>query len=265
MLLKLVKDLEGKSDEARLRIIRSRLEAWRVPYQLHRYQTGTNLFVKAKTDSFVGIGSHYDVVPGSPGANDNASAIAVALELVRRTRNYSGNHLGLQFFFFDEEENGLKGSGAYLEEHGYRGMKGLFNLEMVGMGDRLAFWPLDAQSEGALLEALERQCGRMQIPTGRYDEILTRTADHVSFRRAGLTEAFTITCISGKDVAVAQHYYRAQEFDVDAQTLHEILAEAPLFQHYHRSTDTSEHLRETALQMTANALWETYLALDQRG
>ena len=132
------------------------------------------------------------------------------------------------------------------------------------MGDRLALWPLDPQSEGTLLEALERQCERMQISTGRYDEILTRSADHVSFQRAGLVEAFTITCVSEQDVAVARHYYRAQEFDVDAQTLREILAEAPLFQHYHRSTDVSEHLRENALRMTADALWETYLTL-QRG
>jgi hypothetical protein len=29
------------------------------------------------------VGAHYDTVPGSPGANDNASAVAVLLELAR--------------------------------------------------------------------------------------------------------------------------------------------------------------------------------------
>src|SRR5215203_736977 len=32
---------------------------------------------------FVLIGAHYDAVPGSPGADDNASALAVLLELAR--------------------------------------------------------------------------------------------------------------------------------------------------------------------------------------
>ena len=30
------------------------------------------------------VGAHYDTVPGTPGADDNASAVAVMLELARR-------------------------------------------------------------------------------------------------------------------------------------------------------------------------------------
>jgi acetylornithine deacetylase/succinyl-diaminopimelate desuccinylase-like protein len=33
------------------------------------------------------VGAHYDTVPGTPGADDNASAVAVMLELARQTRN----------------------------------------------------------------------------------------------------------------------------------------------------------------------------------
>ncbi|MES2731337.1 MAG: M28 family peptidase [Bacteroidota bacterium] len=263
-MLRLVKQLEGKSPAQRLEIIRQTLDGWQVPYQLQKYKTGVNLFVKAETRHFVGIGSHYDVVAGSPGANDNASAIAVALDVVRRMQSYPIQHLSVQFFFFDEEENGLKGSQAYLEKFGCQGMKGLFNLELVGMGNQLALWPLHAHSEGCLLETLERQCVQMQICTRRFDKIITHMADHVSFRNAGLADAFTLTCLSNEDVQVAQHYYKALEFDVDSQTLREILSEAPLFRHYHQATDVSDHLQESALQMTADVLWHTYLTLDKQ-
>ena len=33
------------------------------------------------------VGAHYDTVPGTPGADDNASAVAVMLELARRLRH----------------------------------------------------------------------------------------------------------------------------------------------------------------------------------
>jgi Zn-dependent M28 family amino/carboxypeptidase len=262
-MLHLVQELEGKPDERRLQIIQKKLAEWQVPYHLQHYRTGSNLIVKATTDHFIGIGSHYDAVPLCPGANDNASAIAVTLELIKRAKGHPMENISLQFFFFDEEEYGLKGSRAYVEEFGCRGMQGLFNLELVGMGNQLALWPLTSQSKGILLETLESECQRIQVSTGRYDQILMHTADHVNFRKAGLTDAFTLTCISDKDVEVAYHYQNAQEFSVDTQTLREILAGAPLFQHYHQPTDTSEHLQESALQMTADVLWNSFLALEK--
>lgn len=40
--------------------------------------------VGADTSSFVLVGAHYDAVPVTPGADDNASGVAAALELARR-------------------------------------------------------------------------------------------------------------------------------------------------------------------------------------
>ena len=41
---------------------------------------------------------------GSPGANDNASAVSVTLDILRRARVERLNHIGIRGFFFDEEE-----------------------------------------------------------------------------------------------------------------------------------------------------------------
>jgi len=47
--------------------------------------------VPATTDasSYYVVGAHYDTIPGTPGADDNASAVAVMLELAGRLRQPS--------------------------------------------------------------------------------------------------------------------------------------------------------------------------------
>ena len=65
-----------------------------------------------KPDCFL-IGSHYDTVPFSPGANDNLSAVAISLELARL---FSLEHTkpNICFAFFTLEE-GHPGYFAYLQ------------------------------------------------------------------------------------------------------------------------------------------------------
>jgi len=54
-------------------------------------------------DRIVIIGAHYDSVYRSPGANDNASAVAAALALARRFADEKNNRT-LRFVFFANEE-----------------------------------------------------------------------------------------------------------------------------------------------------------------
>ncbi len=262
-LLEIVRSLEGKSAYKRSEIIEQTLMRWGIAYEIHPYATGRNILVPSGMPQWVGISSHFDTVAHSPGANDNASSIAVCLDLIRRNHIKPSRKMGIGFFFFDEEERHLRGSQAYVDQLGIHGMIGLINLEMVGQGDRLALWSLNEKNNGRVLKALESTANIENIFTRRFDRIVANTADHASFRKAGLADAFTVTCISEKDIEIAWHYYKAQEFDVDKATLREIISQAPLFQHYHQPTDTSEHLSEESLQMTAHVLWRTLQALDK--
>jgi Zn-dependent M28 family amino/carboxypeptidase len=49
------------------------------------------------------IGAHYDGVPGSPGADDNASGVAVLIELARHFHANPGKR-SIQLIAFDLEE-----------------------------------------------------------------------------------------------------------------------------------------------------------------
>jgi Zn-dependent M28 family amino/carboxypeptidase len=82
------------------------------------------------------VGAHYDGVPGSPGADDNGSALAVLLELAR-TFAQAPPPRPLRLVAFDLEEQDLVGSRAYAAEiHARREpLHLMLSLEMLGYRD----------------------------------------------------------------------------------------------------------------------------------
>lgn len=259
--LDLIKLLDNKPNKERLNIILGQLKDLAVDCSLQAYATGTNLFVDLGTGSKkIGVSSHFDRVHHSAGANDNGSAIAVCLDIIKKFKAAPLINTGIRVFFFDEEETGLKGSAAYINQYGIGDMTGLLNMEMVGMGDKIALWPVGPGTVGRLLNTFESVSKQMHIETKRFDQIVTNTADHLTFQVAGLEDAFTITSISDRDVEAATHYFKAQEFDVTQETLRIILSKAPLFEHYHQPTDTFEKLNEGSIEMVSGLIWKTIIA-----
>src|SRR5690606_5738147 len=83
--------------------------------ELHGYSdTGTNVYAALPatipTEQTVVIGAHFDTVPGSPGANDNATGVAMVLALGRWLQDLPCRELHVILVLFDEEEIGLVGS-----------------------------------------------------------------------------------------------------------------------------------------------------------
>ena len=79
------------------------------------------------------VAAHYDTVPGSPGADDNASALAVLLEAARRLRSVPLSR-EVRFIAFSLEEEDLLGSLAYVSSLRKDGQEigGAIVLECVG-------------------------------------------------------------------------------------------------------------------------------------
>jgi len=258
----LIKQLDFKPDHERMEIIAGWLTQYGVPYRVQKYPTGTNLVADLGiTEKRIGISSHFDRIPESPGANDNGSAIAVCLAIIKTFLEKNSDGIGLRVFFFDEEETGLKGSAAYTQQYGVGDLIGLINMELVGIGDKFAIWPVDQRSSGRLLETFERCAKARDIAARRFDKIVTNTADHLSFRKAGLADAFTITCISDQDIEAAGRYYIAMEQGAGTGTLMKILSQAPIFLNYHQPGDSYDKIDEKAVSMTARVLWDTVTSI----
>jgi Zn-dependent M28 family amino/carboxypeptidase len=91
-----------------------------------------------RRDEIVVVGAHYDTVPGSPGADDNASAVAVLIEVARMMRGANPART-VRFVSFACEERPYcytsdMGSRVYARECRLKGEKivGMLCLEMVG-------------------------------------------------------------------------------------------------------------------------------------
>lgn len=80
---------------------------------------------------------HYDGVPGSPAADDNGSAVAGYLEILRILSSCHFKH-SIRFIGFDFEEMGMIGSQRYVQNSipAYDNLQGVLNFEMIGYYDQ---------------------------------------------------------------------------------------------------------------------------------
>lgn len=103
---------------------------------LQSFDSGINIIAeRAGTDPKAGtilIAAHYDTVVNSAGADDNASGIAVVLEVARLFGSISTPH-ALKLVFFDQEELGLLGSFAFTSlAENLTDLRRVVILDMVG-------------------------------------------------------------------------------------------------------------------------------------
>ncbi|MDR7519416.1 MAG: M20/M25/M40 family metallo-hydrolase [Armatimonadota bacterium] len=137
-----------------------------------------------RPDEIVVVGGHYDSVPASPGANDNASGVAATLEAARVLAGVPTART-VQFVLFAAEELGLYGSRAFAEER-RQGVVAMINLDMVGWGQRLMVGTSPGRDD-AVVSAAERVAQRLGIPVSRFR---ATGSDHVSFEQYGIRTVF---------------------------------------------------------------------------
>ncbi len=125
----------GDRDRARRYLVKTLTEFGWKP-QLQAFEGGVNVFAQRPgTNANAGailVDAHYDTVKGSPGADDNGSAIAATLEIARLLGSRSTQR-PLWIAFFDREEAGLVGSLAFTSRpENLVNLAGVVNLEMMG-------------------------------------------------------------------------------------------------------------------------------------
>ncbi|MBD2530999.1 M28 family peptidase [Nostoc flagelliforme FACHB-838] len=104
--------------------------------KLEKFSEGVNIFAERigtnKASKAILVGAHYDTVALSPGADDNASGVAVMLEIARLLGSRPTPRT-LQLAFFDQEEAGLLGSQAFVSKTArLQNLGGAIIMDMVG-------------------------------------------------------------------------------------------------------------------------------------
>ncbi len=133
------------------------------------------------------VTAHYDCVPGSPGANDNATGVSLLLRLARR----SDIKDAARFVIFGAEEPFIAGSRAYVAAASTQGTLGScrasLNLDMVAVGERFAVRCMPDSGCWAL--AFERLPKRSPAGVEVARTGLYAASDHWAFHEVGIPSA----------------------------------------------------------------------------
>jgi Zn-dependent M28 family amino/carboxypeptidase len=152
-------------------------------FSLPRGGTSRNVVALSPGRARVVVGAHVDGVRGSPAANDNASGIAVMLELARALAGREG----VLFAAIGAEERHETGSQVHLGAQRLarglspRGKRLVVVLDMVGVGPRLHVRGLESRPN-ASASLLLRGGGTYLRDPGH--------SDHAELTRAGVPAAW---------------------------------------------------------------------------
>ena len=144
------------------------------------------------------VGAHYDSSAAGPGADDNASGVAVMLEVARMLSNQTTPYT-IRFIAFGAAESGLLGSYAYLNQMSqeeFENIIGMIDLDSLVAGDVTYVYSDEGQQSHIRDWALEWALGNgLDLQTVR-DVDLTDpktgkgTSDYAPFRDAGIPYAY---------------------------------------------------------------------------
>jgi aminopeptidase YwaD len=145
------------------------------------------------------VGAHYDTVVGSPGANDNASGVAVLLELARVLAARPAR-LPVVFVAFGAEEGrpgprhqSLGGSRHYakgLSPAAARNLAAMINLDMIGRGDTLLS-TLRINMKRGVHRRMLGLAGGLGVPAREH--LTPQVSDSVPFAARGIETAWLWT------------------------------------------------------------------------
>jgi aminopeptidase YwaD len=139
------------------------------------------------------VGAHMDTVRRSPGANDNASGVAVMLEMARASAGRSPSRF-VRFVAFGAEEYGTNGqhhngSQVYVNRLGPEGRQrlgGMVSIDMVAKGR-----PLIAATTGMAPRVTARTVyNQMRKKVGMSLRTTCDCSDNGPFERAGIPGVF---------------------------------------------------------------------------
>jgi Zn-dependent M28 family amino/carboxypeptidase len=189
------------------------------------YESGANVVAAlpatVATSAWLVVGAHFDTVDISPGANDNATGVAVVLATARALAGVSCRDKNVAFVFFDQEEVGLIGSGVYAAAARAEGMNivAAHTIDQAGwdMDDDLRY-EIERPSTGLLAkyQAAAAAVGAQVVSTQ------TSSTDHESFRSQGFPAAgVTEEYVSGD---TTPHYHLAGDTPGTVDTVYHRVA-----------------------------------------
>jgi hypothetical protein len=176
-----------------------------VNYQQWQYNVIATLEGSISSDSISVMGGHYDNILGTgdpftivPGANDNASGVAAAMEVARvmKKNNYNPK-CTIKFIAFGSEELGLFGSYAYAADAGANlgKIKLMLNNDMIAYepDNNTASWSvniIDYDNSHYIRKEAEQLCAKYTVLKYFNDNTYNMASDSYPFFANGYKALF---------------------------------------------------------------------------
>jgi Zn-dependent M28 family amino/carboxypeptidase len=185
------------------------------------------------------LAAHYDGVPGTPGADDNATGLAVLLELIREFTKIP-LAVPLRFVAFDLEEYGMVGSEIYAQElkQNNEKIRLMFSLEMLGYCCQEA----DSQNYPPLIERFYPNTGNFiafvgNLATTRESRFFTQ-----QMRNSGTPSEWLSVPLSGTMIPETRLSDHSPFWDEGYKAI--MVTDTSFLRnpHYHKPSDTIETL-----------------------
>lgn len=177
------------------KLLKDRYQARQLPLKEHSYDNGSgkNLYsiIPSTTSSFrevktILLGAHYDSVRNSPGANDNATGMALLYGVASMVKQLECRELNIMVALFDEEEIRLKGSKAFarlLKEQGIA-IHSVHTIDQMGW-DQDGDMAFEIERPSHYLKELYNRINQEKKFFLPIYETSVNTSDHESFRALG--------------------------------------------------------------------------------
>ncbi|MGB9793098.1 MAG: M20/M25/M40 family metallo-hydrolase, partial [Thermacetogeniaceae bacterium] len=141
------------------------------------------------------VSAHYDHLGALgkgyfPGANDNASGVAVLMEVARLLRNMRlSPDNRIVFAAWTLEEEGMLGSAWYADHCSLDKVSAVINLDALGNGSSREFLVWTHEVDSPLLNALADASKKMHIGLNiqKMPEPSPHSSDHLPFSRKGVS------------------------------------------------------------------------------
>jgi hypothetical protein len=268
ILFSYVKGIEGRSPEGRKQFIKDKLNEFGIKFRTMPFDTilkyegkiypirGENIIASfgAGKEKIV-VGAHFDAVPGSPGANDNGSGVAVLLELVRNLKDQPLAHT-IDLCFFDEEEDGLFGSYFYVRADNHTIYHlAMLNLDIEGMGNEIYVGPVGGGDDDLVMKYVRLAAKQTGFPVQESEYY--PGSDFESFANAKL-ENISISVVPKEDVEKLSNWvksgYEKIEYEKDVPEVLKVM---------HSPYDKSDFVSEKALNMSYEFTKTVLLLIDE--
>lgn len=266
-----IKQLEKMTNKERTDYVKQVLGRMDVAYSVQPFRQrvvkGENVIV----EQFCGdsprqllLTAHTNKYFSSPGANDNASGVAVLLEIINHLKQRNPKKtIGIKVVFFDHEDGLaiLDGSSYFVNHTDLSNITFVLNLDGVGIGNSFTLSPkIASETSNHYINSILQFLNGKNINYFSFDLPPLMVEDHMPFLQKNIA-ALSINLMPEQDVEYLKSvsnksWMHKLKIGIQYRGANRKNHPMVIMRHRHNELDTSEYIQEKSLtlafQLTIN-------------